>query len=84
MPRRHLDSGEAVGCHGGEARRLDERVSFIEQLREESGPVVVINEFNTPDAVESFARGATMPHIRTVRLRHPVFEEVPVPGICIG
>lgn len=36
---------------------MDERVSFIEQLREESGPVVLINKFSVArDEVESFLR----------------------------
>lgn len=36
---------------------MDERVSFIEQLPEESGPVVLINKFSVArDEVESFLR----------------------------
>jgi heme-degrading monooxygenase HmoA len=36
-------------------REMDERVSYMQQLREEGGPVVLINQFNVPpEDVERF------------------------------
>jgi hypothetical protein len=34
---------------------MDERITYVRQLREESGPVVLINQFNVaPEDVERF------------------------------
>jgi quinol monooxygenase YgiN len=38
-----------------ELREMDERITYMQQLREESGPVVLINQFNVaPEDVERF------------------------------
>jgi hypothetical protein len=38
-----------------QVREMDERVTYMQQLQEEDGPIVLINEFNVPPAdVESF------------------------------
>jgi heme-degrading monooxygenase HmoA len=36
-------------------REMDERVTYVQQLQEDAGPVVLINEFNVPpDDIERF------------------------------
>jgi heme-degrading monooxygenase HmoA len=36
-------------------REMDERVTYVQQLQEDAGPVVLINEFNIPpDDIERF------------------------------
>jgi heme-degrading monooxygenase HmoA len=38
-----------------ELREMDERITYMQQLQEERGPVVLINQFNvTPEDVERF------------------------------
>jgi hypothetical protein len=38
-----------------ELRQVDERVAYADQLQEDSGPVVLINEFHlAPEDVERF------------------------------
>jgi hypothetical protein len=38
-----------------ELRHLDERVAYVDQLQEDTGPVVLINEFHlAPEDVERF------------------------------
>ena len=38
-----------------ELREMDERITYLQQLHEESGPVVLVNQFNVaPEDVERF------------------------------
>ena len=67
-------------------REVDERVTDLQQLQADDGPVVLINQFNVvPEDARSPEFQARVVNYPDSAIAAPhVFQKVAVPGICVA